>query len=151
MKGRIERIDSDGLDVNVKGALHSFKEDDLRQITRRKPDSVLNGILIGAGVGFGVTLPLNLAIADRNEKGLAVAAAGLWGLIGAGIGAIVDLSIEEKQMVYFRPKSDISWSINPIYGNSPSRVRMIGGQSFQPSQPGNGVDPTKGLALTVRF
>jgi len=151
IKGRIENIAPDALDVTAEGKLRSFRVDDLSRITRRKADSVLNGTLIGAGVGFGASLPLFLALAEHDEKGWAVGYAGMWGLIGAGIGAIVDVAVREKQTVYFRPKSRISWDISPIYGSSTFRVRPTGGQSFQPFQPNNGVNPSKGLALTVRF
>jgi hypothetical protein len=151
IKGRVENIAPDALAINAGGETRSLREDDIRQITRRKPDSALNGILIGAGVGFGATLPVFLSFAESDEKGMAVAAAGIWGLVGAGIGALVDVAVQEKQTVYFHPKSHVSWSISPIYRNSAFRIQPTGGQSFQPSQPNNGTDPTKGLALTIRF
>lgn len=151
IKGRIERIAPDALDVKADGEIRSFTENNLRHITRRKADSALNGTLIGAGVGFGATLPFFLAVAERDEKGIAVAAAGIWGLVGAGIGALIDVAVQEKQMVYFRPKSSASWSLSPIYRNSAFRIQPTGGPAFQPSQPNNGVDTTKGLALTIRF
>jgi membrane-bound metal-dependent hydrolase YbcI (DUF457 family) len=93
-------------------------------------------------------LPVNLSFAGRNEKGLAIAASGLWGLIGGGIGAVVDACVTQKQMVYFRPKSKASWSIRPFYQESQKPAAA----AFVPSSlQYSGVDPSKGIAVTVRF
>jgi hypothetical protein len=150
-KGIVEKIAPDALDLKVEGKIQSFNENNLRRITRRKQDSALNGTLIGAAVGFGATLPIALGFSGYDEKGAAVAAAGIWGLIGAGIGALVDVSVQENQMVYFHPKGSISWSISPIFRKSAFRVQPPGERSFLPFQPNNGMDQTTGLALTIRF
>jgi hypothetical protein len=150
--GRIERIGPDALDLRVKDKVQTFAEKDLGQITQKKQDSALNGILIGAAVGFGAALPINLGIADESEKGVAVAASALWGLIGGGIGALVDASVTQKQLVYFRPRSSVSWSIRPFYSNSPSQFQKTGASALMPyAQRNTGNDPSKGLAVTVRF
>lgn len=150
--GRIERITPDALNLRVKDNVQAFAEKDLRQITQKRQDSIFNGLLIGAAVGFGATLPINLGIADEGEKGVALAVSALWGLIGGGIGAIVDASITHKQLVYFRPRSTVSWSICPFYSNSPFQFQKPGTGAVLPySQQNVGVDPSKGLAVTVRF
>jgi hypothetical protein len=150
--GRIERISPDALDLRVKDKVQTFAEKDLRQITQKKQDSIFNGLLIGAAVGFGATLPVYLSLAEDDEKGLAVAASALWGLIGSGIGALVDASVTQKQLIYFRPRNKVSWSVRPFYFNSPSRFQNLGTGAFVPySQRNMGVDPSKGLAVTVRF
>jgi hypothetical protein len=59
IKGKVNRLAPDGLDLNVSGHVQTFQGKDIRQITRTKPDSVLNGFLIGAAIGFGATLPIN--------------------------------------------------------------------------------------------
>jgi hypothetical protein len=146
--GQIEQIAPDAIKLSVGGKSVAFAEKDIRQITRRKQDSVWNGLAIGAGVGFGATLPLYLSLAGRNEKGLAVAASGLWGLIGGGIGAVVDACVTQKQMIYFRPKSKVSWSIRPLYQESQKPAAAV---SMPYSQQYGGVDPSKGIAVTVRF
>jgi hypothetical protein len=150
--GRIERMAADAIDVRVEGTIRTFAEKDIRQIDRTKPDSPWNGILIGAAVGFGGTLPLNLAAAGRDEKDLAVAASALWGLIGGGIGAVIDACVHQKQMVYFRPKTNISWSVRPFYSKIPAQLQKSRADAFPPvSQRYTGFDTSKGLALTVRF
>ena len=57
----------DAIDVKVEGTVHTYAEKDIRLITRTKSDAPLNGILIGAAVGFGSTLPINLAYTGRDE------------------------------------------------------------------------------------
>ncbi len=151
IKGQIERIAPDTLDVRTNGEIRSFTDSNLRQITRRKADSALNGTLIGAGIGFGATLPFFLGLAEHDEKGTAVAAACVWGLIGAGIGALTDVAVQGKQTVYVRPKTSASWSIRPIYGDSAFRIQPTGGPAFQLSQTKYGSDTVKGLSLTFRF
>jgi hypothetical protein len=150
--GRVERITPEALDLRVKDKVQTFDEKDLRQITQKKQDSVLNGILIGAAVGFGATLPVYLGIADEDEKGVAVAASALWGLIGGGIGALVDASVTQKHLIYFRPRNKVSWSIRPFYSNSPTQFQKTGARALMPyAQRNTGNDPSKGLAVTVRF
>ena len=152
IKGRVERVEPNALDVRVKDEVRSFRENDVRQINQKRHDSVLNGILIGAGIGFAGTLPINLGIAEDDEKGLAVAASALWGLIGGCIGGLVDFSVTQKQLVYFRPKKSISWSIRPFYSNSTSQFpksRM--GAFLLSSRQYMGNDPSRGIALTLRF
>jgi hypothetical protein len=132
--------------------VRTFKEEDIHRITQRKHDPVWNGILIGAAVGFGSTLPVNLAIAERGENDIALAASALWGLIGGGIGALVDASVTQKRLVYFRPRRSISWSIYPCVSGSASRLEAsaIGAsRRFSPASPGK--DPSKGIAIAVRF
>jgi hypothetical protein len=149
-KGRIERIASDSLAIRVGDEVRSFAEKDIRQISRKRQDAIWNGILIGAGVGFGASLPLYLGFAEDDETGLAFGASALWGLIGAGIGAVVDASVTQKQLVYFRPGSKISWSVRPFYSKSPLTKAGTGAFIPYPTRL-SGDDPSKGLAVNVRF
>jgi len=150
--GRISRLAPDGLDLNVSGKAQTFSENNIRQITREKPDSPLNGFLIGAGIGFGATLPINLWIADSDEKGVAVFASALWGLIGGGIGALVDAFIHEKQLVYSRPKSNVSWNISPFYSDSLSNAQTPGARAFRADLPVNKrVKSPNGFRVIIRF
>jgi len=113
--GRMNRFTSYEFELKVGEKVQTFAQKDIRRITRDKPDSPLNGFLIGAAIGFGVTLPLNLAIADCDETGLAFASSGIWALSGGGIGALVDAFVYKKQVVYARPRSSVAWSIGPVY------------------------------------
>lgn len=151
VRGAVERFAPGVLEIRAGGTLRSFSDNDVRQITRRKSDSPLNGILIGAGVGFGATLPLFLATSE-GDHGWAVTGASLWGLIGGGIGALVDVAIREKQTIYVRPKSRASLIISPFYSNSGLRLQTPVGHALQDSwQKTGGIDPSKGISLTVHF
>jgi hypothetical protein len=150
--GRFNRLLPDGLDLNVNNTVRTFAEREIRQITRNKQDSPLNGFLIGAGVGFGSTLPLNLSLANHNEKGLAVAASAIWGLIGGGIGALVDACVHGEQLIYFRPRDKVTWDIRPLYFDL---YHQRNKQGFSVISHGIASDVTsgsaKGVQVSVRF
>jgi hypothetical protein len=151
ISGRVERVAPNTLEIKTGGTLQSFSERDVRQITRQKPDSPWNGVAIGAGVGFGATLPLFL-VASEGERGWAVAGAAVWGLIGGGIGALVDAAVHEKQTVYVQPRSRASFSISPFYSNSSLRLQTFGARALQSGwQQNGGTDPSKGIAVTLHF
>jgi hypothetical protein len=86
---------------------------DVRTVARQRQDRLRNGVLTGAGVGFGAAF-LSLAafnakqtasgpIWDREAIGYYTAA----GLVGAGIGALVGALIDarrkELEVLYSRP------------------------------------------------
>jgi hypothetical protein len=149
IKGNVTRFDSEGLDLRTGGKIQTFSSSDIQQITRKKADSPLNGILTGAGIGFGVTLPFNLILAGSGDisNGMALASSGLWGLIGGGIGALIDAAVHEKQLVYARPKRGVSWSVHPFYGDRPIRMNSLAGERLQ----GSSHDFSKGLQVTLQF
>jgi hypothetical protein len=151
IRGAVKRIAPGVLEIQAGGFLHSFSDNEVRQITRQKTDSPLNGILIGAGVGFGATLPPFL-VASEGAHGWAVAGASLWGLIGGGIGALVDMAVREKQTVFVRPKSCSSLNISPVYSNTGLKLQTPAGRALQGSwQQNGGTDLSKGIAVTVHF
>lgn len=151
IRGKVERIGPGLLEIRVGDSLRSFSDNEARQITCKKMDSPLNGMLIGAGLGFGATLPL-LWAASEGDHGWAVAGAGLWGLIGGGIGALVDVAVREKQTVYVRPKSRASLNISPFYSNSGLKPTTFPDHSSLGAWRQNGgTDPSKGIAVTVHF
>jgi hypothetical protein len=149
--GRVVRLGPNELDLNVNNTIRTFTENDIRQITRSRPDSPLNGFLIGAGTGFVLTLPLNLAFAGHDEKGVAVAASTIWGLIGGGMGALVDACVHGEQLVYFRPRTTVSWSISPA-SDMPARFAKPAIRAFPSDLSSNAeAKPSKGVLVTVRF
>ena len=143
--GRVNSLASNGLELKTGAGVRSFSDNDIRQITRKKPDSPLNGFLIGFAAGFGATLPVNLGIADDDETGMALAASAIWGLIGGGIGALVDACVQEKQLVYQRPNRSFSWGIRPFYSHETWPALSPDSPPF--AQP----QSAKGLRLTIRF
>jgi hypothetical protein len=148
IKGEVDRLSPERLDLMKDGEICSFSDKDIRQISWKKPDSILNGFLIGFGVGFGVTLPFNLAYANNegsDKEGVAVAASALWGLIGGAAGMLVDNSIHGKHTMRFHPQSSFSWRVRPFYG-LPSRSRSL--PNGFPLAAG---DSSKGLQVTLQF
>ncbi len=150
--GRVHQLLPDGIDLKVNKVVRTFKGDEIRQIIRSKPDSPLNGFLIGAGVGFGSTLPLNLGFASHDETGLAVAASAIWGLIGGGIGALVDACVHGEQMIYFQSRKTVTWSIQPFFSDGPRQPSNSGLAAIPNAYP-SGLVPksSKGIRATVGF
>ena len=74
------------------------------------------------------------------------------GLMGGGIGALVDAFVHGEQLVYFRPRSTVSWSISPIYSDSSAKSPKPGLHAFPGDMAsGIGAKPSKGVQVTVRF
>jgi hypothetical protein len=150
--GRVHQLLPDGIDLKVNETVRTFKGDEIRQIIREKPDSPLNGFLIGAGVGFGSTLPLNLGFASHDETGVAVAASAIWGLMGGGIGALVDAFVHGEQMIYFQPRKTVTWSIRPFFSDWPRQPSNSGLAVIPHGLPSSGVPKSsKGIRATVSF
>ncbi len=151
--GKLHRVTQEGIDLVVRGRVKNFSEKDIQRITRKRPDSPLNGFLIGTGIGFGATLPLCVAYANSEgiNMGLAVVNSALWGLVGGGIGALVDASIHEKQLVYVRKERAVSWSISPLFSEL-QQYPAPGTQNFLVGSPSHSsIQSPKGLAVNVRF
>jgi hypothetical protein len=83
-----------------------FPQESIRTITRREPDSLRNGALIGLGVGVGF---FGLAFAasngceyESNCAALVAVGAAFYGGMGAAIGVGIDAIVPGREMVIFR-------------------------------------------------
>lgn len=73
-----------------------------------RTDSLLNGMLVGAGIGAtyaGIVVAGQARTSDSPGGGAAVGAVALGGAIGAGVGAVIDLLRRrpERKVVYRSP------------------------------------------------
>lgn len=116
--GTVIRVTDDELAVEVDGAARNWTPSRVRQIRRRRRDSVLNGALIGGAIGVGIGSLSYLDNECREEAGCAT------GLISgtaicAGIGAVIDAFIRADRVIYEAPA-----------GSYTSRIRMtlVGGK-----------------------
>lgn len=98
--GELGLTDSTGKDVNV-------AKPNIRQIVARSErDNLVNGALIGAGIGLG-TAAIILGVAASGDG--YVLASAKWGAplllsaVGGVIGVFVDHSHTDDQLVYVRP------------------------------------------------
>jgi hypothetical protein len=101
VKGRILSLSTDALTLEG-GRPRSFGAPDVSAIQVRRNDSLANGALIGLGVGSGLTLVACLADTEAREAGWCVAAAAVYGGIGAGIGVGIDALIPGKKILAYR-------------------------------------------------
>jgi hypothetical protein len=114
VSGRIEGLTPSVLSLGLGGARRDFNEADVTAIRQRRADSLANGAWWGFGVGAGLAGLVLVAFAACDicdgevEPGVAAAAVGLYGAMGAGIGVGVDALIRRQQVIYRRPGVAVS-------------------------------------------
>ncbi len=96
------------------GDIRHFRTADVTQITTRRSDSVLNGALIGAGVGVASGLVLCRLTEPwancTDDVGPMLRA----GAIGAGVGIVIDLLIRGRKTIYAAEPGAAQLSAAPI-------------------------------------
>lgn len=97
MTGRLSTLSATSLALLVDGRLLTLAADDVTRVRQRQPDSLWNGVLIGAAAG--AVYALSWFVRDPNEcSGTPcgsefVTSAGLGGLIGMGIDALIKRTV----------------------------------------------------------
>jgi len=114
IRGRIMDVRTDRLIIDAGGIPRSWSADELREIRRRTHDSVLNGAIIGAVIGGGLTSSIYL---DNECRGDPVCAKAVivYAVIGAAAGAGIDALIRANPLIYRRSVSRVSWSVAPTF------------------------------------
>ena len=107
IKGRLTSLEPTSLAVDAKG-LRRFRADEVRLLVQQRRDSLKNGVLWGAGIGFlsGVVMTCvgDSEMCSDPEGVWATAVVGLIGMgAGAGIGAGIDGLIHSRDVVYRAP------------------------------------------------
>jgi len=103
VKGRIAELNAASLTLEHGSAGRSFAPADVGRVRLRVDDSVLTGTLIGLGTGLAAGAAiLGQGDGDPTSLGI-VAAALLFGGIGAAVGAGIDGLIHGKRDVYRAP------------------------------------------------
>lgn len=122
--GRLLGISHDAIEVEVAEESRRLTASEVQRIVQRHADPVTNGLLIGAGVGGGLAA-VGIAVACAQEDASCrgdgpVIALGIaiWAVLGAGIGAIVDVLHKSKREVYLAPMParEPALSAGPIIG-----------------------------------
>ena len=103
--GRIAELSSSVLRLRVNSTTRDLSESDVKTITQSRPDSLMNGTLIGAGVGAGVGVGILAGFCggDYDCAGNPGEVAGyiaLYSGIGAAAGAGIDALIKGRQTIY---------------------------------------------------
>lgn len=140
-KGRLGELSASSLELLVRttgrDARETFvpqrlPETDVRQILLERSDPPWKGTLIGAAVVGGPWLLLCNPATDWCEYGEAGAenlfrvAALITTAIGAGVGALIDLSIKERRTVYYQTPSQQSSGlrVSPLLWKSAAGIQM---------------------------
>jgi hypothetical protein len=128
LRARIAALTAQTLTVTVKGQKRELAESQVLEIRRQKPDSLLNGILIGAGVGFGGGLVATSAVCEDSECAANAGPVLVLAFIGGGIGlgAVVDSSIHSLETVFSRrrPGNTVSMHAAPIVSKQTKGVKV---------------------------
>ena len=106
VRGRLERLSSDGLVLKANG-LETFAAADVRRVRARDRDSLKNGTLIGLGVGgaLGTAWCIGAIADDSGEIDAGVECAEGFTVfpgLGALIGLAVDALIPGKMRVVYQ-------------------------------------------------
>jgi hypothetical protein len=134
VSGRIVQILPDALEISVAspkaGSKSTFSRqrlssEDVRTIARNRGDSIVNGMLVGAGVGLGGGIGM-WAMAggcDCYDAGAWMQVFGPYVAIGAGAGALIDAVLQEKTTVYRLQSGARAW-LSPAVSKSGSGIQL---------------------------
>jgi hypothetical protein len=105
IRGRFEKPSGQAFDIRVRGNTVSVPRSSILRIEQRRPESKLNGLLIGlaAGAGTGFLVARQQCGNDSECSFYATAAyVPLFAGIGAGAGTLIDFAIKRYDGVYSR-------------------------------------------------
>ncbi len=110
LRGRLESATEEELTLRLADGKHrTVASSQVVRIHRIHKDSLVNGALIGLGVGGAAGAIAGAAQnperTDLTRSGSALIFGALGAAIGAGIGAVADSAKVELQLVYERPAS----------------------------------------------
>jgi hypothetical protein len=94
VRGRLERLSSDGLVLKAHG-LETFAAADVRRVRARNRDSLKNGALIGLGVGGAMATAWCIgAVADDSGEIDARVECAEGFIVFPGLGALIGLAVD---------------------------------------------------------
>jgi len=107
LAGTVERMSSTSISIRSGGKRYELRSNDVKSITQRMPDSLVNGtmwgMLTGAGLALGGTATQAGHLGYGSRRGDYLVSAAIGGGIGAGAGAVIDALHKGKKVVYARP------------------------------------------------
>ncbi len=105
VKGRVTDFDGDVLHIDDRTlSLSGSEGDKIERIDLRVEDSLKNGVLIGAGIGASL-VTLACLSDECGGGGYVVVGAVLYAGIGAGLGALFDILLNDRELIYVAPDS----------------------------------------------
>lgn len=114
--GRLVELTSGAVTLDVEGGVRTWGVADVRRVRQRYGDSLLNGTLIGAGVGAGFIGTVIAVSCSHDDIGCDVDGWGALAFVfytaaGAGVGALVDAAIRGRRVVFEAPTPGPSPSV----------------------------------------
>lgn len=106
VRGELEGISEDGssVTINVGGSPISIGHGQVQRIDQKYRDSVLNGVLIGAGVGFALGFLGESASECADDPNVTCGAGtAMTTGIGAGVGYVIDSMRQGRRTVFHAP------------------------------------------------
>jgi hypothetical protein len=127
MKGRFLGIEGTRLRMSYEDGARVFEAAEVRRVDKRQSDSMLNGTLIGLGIGaaFAGVAWASICADDGCDGGAGwiVASVALYGAAGAGVGALIDALVTKKHTLY-RAAGSTSVSLAPVITPKSQRVLL---------------------------
>ena len=101
-KGRITALTTSTLTLLANKNSRELSEKDISRIRQRRHDSIKNGVLIGMGVGVGISALSYRTVCHTVDcsAGLVIGAAASYIAVSAVIGVGIDALIPSKQTIY---------------------------------------------------
>jgi hypothetical protein len=121
VRGRILDVQTDQLVIDAGDGPRAWSADEIREVRRRTGDSVLNGAIIGAAVGGGLTSLLYLDNECRGDPDCAKAVI-VYAALGAAAGAGIDALIRADRVIYRGSPGRVSWVVAPAFSVAARRV-----------------------------
>ena len=115
-KARIVAVSAETVTSNVRNEIRRLRTNDVRRVTVRRSDSVLNGALIGAGGAVASGLFLCRLTEPWENCRDDIGPMLKIGAIGAGIGIGIDALIQKRTTIYEAGPGSTQVRVAPIVG-----------------------------------
>jgi len=100
VKGTVEAFSESSLALIVGKSEQTIQQADIRTIRQRKDDSLADGARKGFAIGATMGFLMGVAALDYFGPGFLVMSTGLYGAVGAGIGAGLDAMVTKDRTIY---------------------------------------------------
>jgi len=123
-RGTIADASESGLSLRISGAIRRFEVTEVRSVRVRTNDSLVNGALIGAAVGGGLSSLMFLDNECHTDP-VCYQAVAVYAGLGAVAGLGIDALIHGHAVIYTaRPRAQNRLAVAPIVARGGKGVRL---------------------------
>jgi hypothetical protein len=123
-RARVVNVVGDVVATTAGDATRRLGRDDLMQVKIRRPDSALNGALIGAGAAIAGGLFLCTRMEQWENCRDDTGAIATVGALGAGAGIVIDALIRKQHTIYLPNARPRRLVVSPLIGPHTKGVRI---------------------------